>query len=42
MRYRRILMYFEETDEFAARAGLSRLAFPSIFAHDWLDAFSGG
>jgi hypothetical protein len=35
-------MYFGETDDIAARAGLSRLAFPTIFAHYWLDAFSGG
>ena len=35
-------MYFEAIEDVAARAGLFRLAFPTIFAHYWLDAFSGG
>jgi hypothetical protein len=35
-------MYFEAIEDVAARAGLSRLAFPTIFTHYWLDASSGG
>jgi hypothetical protein len=35
-------MYFSAIQDVATRAGLSRLAIPYIFAHYWLDAFSGG
>jgi hypothetical protein len=35
-------MYFGESDDIAACAGLSRLAFPYIFEPSGLDAFSGG
>jgi hypothetical protein len=35
-------MYFGEIDDITAGAGLSRLAFPTIFAHYWFAAFSGG
>jgi hypothetical protein len=34
-------MCFEAIEGIAARAGLSRLAFPTIFTHYWLDAFGG-
>jgi hypothetical protein len=35
-------MYFGGTGDIAAHADLSRILFPIIFAHYWLDAFSGG